>query len=318
VLDDLAPTPDDAATVLMAALGYRARRITRFPMGLAHYVYDVETDRGEKVVVRLTRRTQAAAFRGAVIWSARLRGLGVPLPKLLYTDTEGISNRFPVLIMERLPGSDLGLVYGSLSSLEKRELAARMVEIQQRVARLPAGRGFGYGADAADPHLQPTWRMVLDQHLERSRSRIRAVGLVDPAVVDRVAARLNAHASAFDGVRPVCFLDDTTTKNVLIDRGQLSGIVDVDTVCYGDLLRTVALTRMSLLASQDDTVYTDAWATLLDLSAEQVRLLDLYTAMFGVDFLSEIGQVFNRSRPLASTDEQARRLISIVDELLDD
>lgn len=313
-----APTPEDAAAVLEAALGYRACSVTRFPMGLAHYVYDILTDAGENVVVRLTRRGQAAAFRGAVAWSERLRGIGVPLPRLLYADAAGTANRFPVLIMERLPGSDLGLVYGSLSTDEKRDLATRIVDIQRRVARLPEGSGFGYGADEADRHLLPTWRLVLDQHLERSRSRMRADGLVEPAIVDRVAARLNAFASAFDGVRPVCFLDDTTTKNVLIYQGQLSGIVDVDTVCYGDPLRTVALTRMSLLASRDDTVYTDAWTAALDLSPARLRLLDLYTAMYGVDFLSEIGHVFNRDEPIAGSAEQARHLSTIVDELLGD
>jgi aminoglycoside phosphotransferase (APT) family kinase protein len=193
-----------------------------------------------------------------------------------------------------------------------------MVDIQHRVARLPAGRGFGYGEDAADPHLRPTWQIVLDQHLDRSRSRMVAAGLVDPAIVDRVAARLNTYASALTGVRPVCFLDDTTTKNVLLHHGRLNGIVDVDSVCYGDPLRTVALTRMSLLASHGDTVYTDAWTAALEPSPEQLELLDVYTAMYGVDFLSELGQLFNRDNPLVGSPEHARRLIAIVDKLLED
>ncbi len=122
--------------------------------------------------------------------------------------------------MERLPGSDLGLVYGSLSTREKCELAECMADFQGRVARLP------------------TWQMVLVQHLARSPRRMDAAGLVDPTIVDRVAARLSAHASQLDVVRPVCFPDVTTTKNVLVHRGQLCGMVDVDCVCYGDPLRS--------------------------------------------------------------------------------
>ena len=218
--------------------------------------------------------------------------------------------------MERLPGSDLGLVYRSLSIAAKGGLAARMVDIQRRVASLPAGRGFGYGQREDDPRLLPTWPAALDQHLDRSRGRMRAVGLVDAAIVDRVAARLNTHAAALAKVPPVCFLHDTTTKNVLVHRGQLSGIVDVDNVCYGDPLRTVALTRMSLLASDDDTDYTEAWTAALDLAPAGLRLLDSYTAMYGVDFLSELGQRFNRDAPLAASAARAQQLIAIVDRLL--
>jgi len=315
-LEDLAPAPADAAAALAAALGLRARAVTRFPLGLAHYVYDVTTDQGAQVVVRLTRRAHAEAFRGAVAWSERLRSVGVPLPRLLFSDPAGASNGFPVLIMERLPGSDLGLVYRSLSADAKRELAARLVDIQQRVASLPAGRGFGYGQREDDPRLVPTWQAVLDQHLDRSRERLVAAGLVDPAIVDRVAARLRTDAATITQVSPVCFLDDTTTKNVLVHQGQLSGIVDVDSVCYGDPLRTVALTRMSLLASGDDTVYTDAWTAALELSPARWRLFDSYTAMYGVDFLSELGQRFNRDAPLAASDAHAQRLVTIVDRLL--
>lgn len=129
--DDPVPTAEDAATVLESALGYRACTVGRFPLGLAHFVYDVTTDQGQNVVVRLTRRTQANSFRTAVTWSERLRGLGLPLPKLLYADPDGAANRFPVLIMERLPGTDLGLVYRTLSTPAKHDLAARMVDVQR-------------------------------------------------------------------------------------------------------------------------------------------------------------------------------------------
>lgn len=40
-------------------------------------------------------------------------------------------------------------------------------------------------------------------------------------------------------VKPTPFLDDTTTKNVIINDGKLSGIVDVDYVNFGDHLLTL-------------------------------------------------------------------------------
>lgn len=99
----------------------------------------------------------------------------------------------------------------------------------------------------------------------------------------------------------MCFLDDTTTKNVLIDQGQLSGIVDVDTVCFGDPLLTPALTQMALLKSAFDTDYISFWAEALLLNLGGRRHLALYTAIFCVIFLSELGQQFNKEAFRTST-----------------
>ena len=63
----------------------------------------------------------------------------------------------------------------------------------------------------------------------------------------------------FSAVRPTAFLGDITTKNVLVHEGKLSGIVDVDEICYGDPLFVVGLTHMALLAMGADTDYTTGW-----------------------------------------------------------
>jgi hypothetical protein len=78
--------------------------------------------------------------------------------------------------------------------------------------------------------------------------------------------------------------------------GRLSGIVDVDWLCFGDSLFTIALTRAALLSSGADPEYTDHWCKMLDLSEEQHRVVRFYTALFCVDFMSEFGQRFSQGR----------------------
>ena len=109
---------------------------------------------------------------------------------------------------------------------------------------------------------------------------------------------------------PRPFLDDTTTKNVLIADGHLTGIVDVDCVCFGDPLFTVALTRMALLSRAYPTDYIEAWCDHLELSAAQQAALDLYTALFCVGFLSEFGQQHNRAERLPAEEDQIARLLA--------
>ena len=117
-------------------------------------------------------------------------------------------------------------------------------------------------------------------------------------------------------MKPTCFLDDITTKNVIINNGVLSGIVDVDSLAFGDSLLTVALTKVSLLSSGYDTEYTDYWTERLDLDTKQKKALDLYSAIFCLDFLSEEGQVFNKKKSTNVNSKRVNVLINLLNKIL--
>jgi Ser/Thr protein kinase RdoA (MazF antagonist) len=310
------PTANDAAAIVATHFGTDIASVERFPTGLANYVYDVATVDGRRVVARLQRRGAGSMLQGAVFWSQLLRPHGIPLPELYAHDLAPPDDGFPYMLLERLPGQDLEHVYPMLSSDQKGRLAQRVAMIQRRVATLPRGRGFGYGASFDDPGLHPTWRDVLIASLERSRSRIAAAGVVSTEWVDRVAERLPAIEHHIAAIEPIPFLDDMTVKNVLVHNGELSGLVDVDWVCFGDPLFTVALTRMALLARREETDYIDFWAAELDLSAEQRAALAFYTALFCVDFLSELGHRFNQTEAIAANLAEVGHLVAMLRRLL--
>lgn len=312
------PTADDAAAIVAMHFGTDIALVERFPTGLANYVYDVVTVDGRRVVARLQRRGAGCAFSGAVFWSQLLRPHGIPLPELYAHDLAPQDDGFPYMLLERLPGRDLQHVYPALSNEQKRRLAQRIAAIQRKVATLPRGRGYGYGASFDDPDLHPTWRDVLVASLERSRGRIEAASVVSTEWIDRVAERLPEIERYVAAVEPIPFLDDMTVKNVLVHNGELSGIVDVDWVCFGDPLFTVALTRMALLARRYDTAYIDFWVASLDLSSAQSAALTLYTALFCVDFLAELGHQFNQDEVTTVDPTEAERLLTILSDLLNE
>ena len=314
--NDRTPTEGDAVALVRRVLGAGARSVVRFPTGLAHYVYDVVLDDDRCVVARLARMGEGDAFAGGAYWSARLRPLGVPLPQLLAVGDRPINGVFPFMLLERLPGRDLLYEYPGLSSGQKRDLARRIVAIQRAVAELPLGSGFDFAASPDDPALHAAWIDVLRDGLRWSRDRIREVDAVSTEHVDRTEERVAAYGPLLATVRPVCFLDDTTTKNVLIDEGRLSGIVDIDAVCFGDPLFTPALTWMALLSAGYDTDYIGYWADELGLDDQRRALLALYTAVHCVTFLSELGQRFNKDTAPAVDPAEVARLEAILDGLL--
>ena len=283
------PTEDAARDSVRRLLGVEVTSVERFPTGMRHHVYDVALADGRQVVARMSLPEYRETVRGALGWHRLLRPRGAPLPKLLAAAVEPEDGPFPVMILERLPGTDLQHVYLALTRTQKHAIARQIAAIQRIVGELPLGRGYGYAVSIHDDDLRQTWGVVIDASLARSRQRIGDAGVVDPAHVDRVARLADRHRLILEAVPPRAFLDDTTTKNVIVSEGRLSGIVDVDVVCYGDPLFPLALTRMSLLSRGYETDYIDAWLAALDPTPNRDALLDLYTAVFHVDFLGELG-----------------------------
>jgi len=287
--------------------------VHRFPTGLGHWVYDVRGPDGAGIVVRMGTADQRDDFLGALHWSRTLRPLGVPLPRLI---GHGEYRGRPYLALERLAGADLGHVYDTLTSAERQSIAEEVCRIQRIVGALPEGRGYGFVRLPSEPG-RASWSDVIDGSLARSRGRIEAAGLVSPRPIDRVAAHAKRFHQYFSRVRPTAFLDDVTTKNVLVHAGRFSGIVDVDWLCFGDSLFAVALTRTALLSAGANLEYTDHWCDVLGLTSEERGVVRFYTAVFCVDFMSEFGQRFSQGVERLDL-ERLARLEEILNAHLDD
>jgi hypothetical protein len=295
-LSDADPTERDAAAIAADVLRSPVTTVTRFRTGWAHYTYEVRLAGERSVVVRVSRQEDIEAARGAIYWSHLLRPKGIPLPELLHADLSMARHPFPFIVLARLPGDDLGVVYERLSRQELRRLAERLAAIQAVVTALPAGRGFGYATSYEGEFAHASWHAVVAASFARSRRRIRSAGIVTESVVDAAEAAAGRFAGYFAQIGPIPFLHDITTKNVIVHRGRLTGIVDVDDLCFGDPLLLIALIRMALLAHGHDTGYVEDWLDIVRPDAEQRAALDLYTLQCCVDFMGELGQRFNRAR----------------------
>jgi aminoglycoside phosphotransferase (APT) family kinase protein len=312
-VDGAGRRPDEgvASDIAWEFCGRRPAHIRRFEMGIGHWVYDVHNPGGGRFVVRVGSPDQAEDFAGAVHWSRLLRPLGVPLPSLL---AAGHCNDFPYVVLERLAGDDLGLTYDNLGLAQKQTLAAEIFGVQRLVASLGEGRGYGY-LRLPDAPSRSSWREVIDDSIRRSQGRMASAKALNSRAIQRVSKSATRLDNYFSRVRPTPFLDDTTTKNVLVHDGRLTGIVDVDWLCFGDPLFTVALTRASLLSSGRDVAYADYWCELFEPTPEQRAAAQFYTGLFFLDFMSELGQRFNRDTP-SITVAEVEQLEDLLEEQL--
>lgn len=286
-------------------------QVRRMATGLCHYVYEAERSNAPNVVVRIAGSKNRRMIESAVYWSNMLRPKGVPLPEILYADYQ---NDHPFMILERLPGTDLGDVYSQLSSSERKNLAVRLQDIQERVCALPKGQGYGYTASYDGPFDHPDMISLCQASLNRTREWISNAGIFSPGIVDDVESVFEMRKDYLATIQPTPHLHDITTKSVLIHDNALSGIVDVDDLCFGDPIRTIALTQTALLSRGHKTNYIDYWCDAAGMTSDQKTTLTMYTAESAACFLGEIGQAFNKEKAETPDMRYAQGLLDIINE----
>lgn len=307
------PTAALAAKIAQAHFDSPVTSIHRFSTGLAHYVYDVTLANSRRIVVRIAHRPHFNGLDGAIYWYPYMRALEVPVPAVLAYD---LTAPAPYLILDRLPGTDLGEVYPTLTTDQTNRLAIQIAAIQKRVMQLPQARGFGWLSSYEAPKFSLTWLDLLDSELNNIQHQLAKSQIFPPNLIDQVRAKLCHYEGDLVNMPPTPFLDDTTTKNVLIKNGALTGIVDVDCVCFGDPLYVLALTHMALLSRSWDTSYIHTWADAWQLTALQRRHLNVYTCIFCLGFMTEVGQAYNKDRPAPIDPAYVDRLQTVLSQLL--
>lgn len=270
--------------------GVEPTRVRRMPFGHTSRVYDV-TLPDRHVIARLN--ANPAVFRGTAHTLAELGRLRLPVPALLAGDlTRG---RYPVayLLLEKIAGRDLRFALPGMTPGQMAAVAEGVVAIQRAVTGLPPGLGYGFvPLGARGPY--PTWAALLDRDVIRGLAA--SAGALPPALAAGLLDAVHRHRAHLAGTAPVCFLDDLTTKNVLVRRGRLAGIVDLDAVCYGDPLYWIALTQTAVLADvgAHGRSYLEALSRGWPDAAAHRPVVALYAAVHGLDFLGRAHRTHDR------------------------
>lgn len=262
--------------ICLTCLAEEPHAIERCTVGQGNYVYIVECSH-EKYVVRCSE--EQGAYEDTVYWLRQLEATGIPVPKVLGT---GKLEGFEYLILSYFEGQDIGLVYEQLTEDDKQAIAKEIVRIQERVEALKL----------EDVPADWTWKDFIDEMLDRAAERIVQNGYFEVEKVERLAEQAGQLDEYFAQVKPIAFLDDVSTKNLLIHKGRISGIIDIDWMGIGDKLTYVAMTNMALLNMECDTTYVQYILEEMQVTAEQRRAFLFYTLMFCVDFMGERGMQF--------------------------
>ena len=285
----ISPNTSTAETIIHKHFSQDIVSIERFPTGLCHFVYDVKLSDGLEVVLRISGSDDQLS--GGIFWNKKLKELDIPVPEILHYDIE---SDLKYSIHRKIKGNDLWFEYPKLSSIEKKELAYTLAEYQLRVENNIKGTAFGYASSYDDPTLKDNWNDIIVKSIADSERNIRQVGIFDIGYVEKLKIEHKKFETYLKNIKPLGFLDDITTKNVIIHNNKLSGIVDTDSICFGDKLKHLGLTNMALVSLNYDTDYIDYFIEYYKLSDHQRAVVEFYTLLFCVGFMSEMGQKYNK------------------------
>ena len=280
--------------------------IIRNTVGLAGYVYTVVFN-DTKYVIKIS--DDKNLIIGSTYWLNKVKDLDIPTPCVI---AENLVNAPYYFVMSFIPGKDLGLVYSSLLKSEKKIIAKKIIGFQKEIKKLPMAKGFGSLNSYEDSeNICSSWEESLLNDINRAEEAIINNGIFSVEYVLKLKKIVPYFKEYFNSIKPVPFLDDITTKNVLIHEGKLSGIIDLDWISFGDEVLFLGLVTMALLSMKADIDYADYLKDEMNLNEMQERALKFYVLMFCVIFMSEKGMCFNQTEPMKVSEEDKMLLQEI-------
>ena len=280
--------------------------IIRNTVGLAGYVYTVVFN-DTKYVIKIS--DDKNLIIGSTYWLNKVKDLDIPTPCVI---AENLVNAPYYFVMSFIPGKDLGLVYSSLLKSEKKIIAKKIIGFQKEIKKLPMAKGFGSLNSYEDSeNICSSWEESLLNDINRAEEAIINNGIFSVEYVLKLKKIVPYFKEYFNSIKPVPFLDDITTKNVLIHEGKLSGIIDLDWISFGDEVLFLGLVTMALLSMKADIDYADYLKDEMNLNEMQERALKFYVLMFCVIFMSEKGMCFNQAEPMKVSEEEKMLLQEI-------
>lgn len=275
--------------------------IERCTVGIGNQVYVVECE-ANKYIFRCSEENNA--YENTIYWLNELNTIDIPIPKVLFY---GKYETYWYLILNYIEGEDIGLVYSSLTKEKKKKIAEDVIEIQRKVSRLQIKHNNNVWS----------WKSVLNELLDRADLRIVQNGYFDSAKVAQLKDKMYLLDKYFINVKPVAYLDDISTKNLLIHNGRVSGVIDIDWMGEGDNLTFIAMTYIALRNMDCETDYVEFLLEKRGCTDLEKKAFLFYCLMYCVDFMGERGMQFG-DKTIEVNENVIYRLNRIYDDLWED
>jgi aminoglycoside phosphotransferase (APT) family kinase protein len=280
-----------------------SKKIRRITIGICNEVYRVDLD-NRSVIVRLSNTDKY--LRGSEVHIPEFQALGIKVPKILASDYSKTIIPLCYQIQNEIKGKDLGIVIESLNQNQLSKLAGEIATIIRKVKTLPVTKQFGL-IWGGDNDVSDSWSERMDLWIQESIMRGRSTGVIDQQV-EQIALKLYAqYKSYFDRVESIMYYGDMSSKNVMVHRGALSGLVDLDGLTQGDPLEPLGRIKLSWYGTSHGEFYFNALVKELDLTPSELQYVTVYALLNQFSWMCENGVQFNQNtKPIVDEGKRKR------------
>lgn len=215
----------------------------------------------------------------------RFQKMGLPVQDVIATGTPQPTQPYAWMLLTRFAGRDVRFALSTMSDRQVDTLAKKIVDIERRVARIKPHTQFGFIGSVEDsPHK--SWRDFITSEM-RTKTAWREKDYPSLAATVALRKKMRELKTYFDTITPRYVLEDLTTKNVIIHRGRLAGIIDFDHILAGDTLFWLGhLAACLTVDCPHDMRYLHALEREMRIDATQKKIVEFYTAFSLFGFIS--------------------------------
>lgn len=292
--------------------GEKPKSVVRITTGICNEVYNTKLSNRE-IIARLSPVDRF--LKGSHYHIPILKKLGISVPDILAEDYSKKDIPYAYQFLSKLDGVDIGMIIEKLSDEQLKAIAKEISKIIDKVRTIPSNGKFGdiYGdyfelSDSWVEKIRNTVRVAIQRN-EKSK-------VLDEKLLQFLNELIENNLTYLNQVESVSYLDDICSKNVMIDNGKFSGLVDLDCLAQGDPLEAIGRMKASWAGTHYGEVYTNAVMDNQSLDTQQRKIVLFYALLNRIAWSCENGVNFNQNTSSIVDKEKVLGHSRAIDELL--
>ncbi len=261
--------------------------IERKTIGICNEVYEL-TLKSKSVILRMNQ--QKEWLYGTHKFLPLFKKLNITTPDIIAEDYSKIDFPFCYQILTKLEGKDLGVVIDTLSTNELKAVAHAVSDIFDKFNTLPPAKDFGGLTGLYEEHFDT---LNIGRHRVGILERNKSSNVISPEILRIYDEILETYKGYFKQVTPRLYYGDICSKNVMVHKGQFTGLVDLDFLAKGDYLEAIGRMIADWHGTSYGEIYINEIIRLQKLNKYQQEIIKVYGILNLVLWTSEEGIRFN-------------------------
>jgi len=276
--------------LLFDVLNQPVKDIQKMVMGICNEVYLVVLENNSEVVLRLNKEKKY--LYGSHENIPLFKSKNIKVPEIIFEDYSLKKIPYHFQILSKIEGQDIGKIFFKLKNRELKNIAKELASIIIKLKSLPTNGKFGDTVGGPESQFD-SWLDVIKEGVKTIYSRNEKTSVLDEKIKKILDYVIERYSSYFKSIKSEFYYDDMCSKNVMIYNGKFNGLVDLDSIAFGDYLDAIGRIKASWYNTKKGDLYLKTIMNELKLGEREKEMVDVYSIYNLISWTSEQGIQFN-------------------------